>query len=53
MAQMEGQLADELSYANSEVLRAVVLKRHLVDKVKKEPEGATRLVQSWVRQGAP
>jgi len=27
------------------------LKRHLVAKVKKEPEGASRLVQTWVRQG--
>jgi len=53
MAQMEGQLEEELSQTNSNVMRAVVLKRHLVDKVKKEPEGATRLVQSWVRQGAP
>ena len=51
LAQMEGQLEQELSQTSSEVLRAVVLKRHLVDKVKKEPEGATRLVQSWVRQG--
>lgn len=51
MAQMEGQLERELSQTSSEVMRAVVLKRHLVDKVKKEPEGATRLVQSWVRQG--
>jgi flagellar M-ring protein FliF len=51
LAQMEGQLEQELSQTSSEVLRAVVLKRHLVEKVKKEPEGATRLVQSWVRQG--
>jgi flagellar M-ring protein FliF len=51
LSQAEGQLEDELSQANSEVMRAVVLKRHLVEKVKKEPEGATRLIQSWVRQG--
>ena len=48
---MEGDLQHELSEANSEVMRAVVLKRHLVDKVKKEPEDATRLIQSWVRPG--
>ncbi len=49
---MEGELQRELSETNSEVMRAVVLKRHLVEKVKKEPEDATRLIQSWVRQVA-
>jgi flagellar M-ring protein FliF len=51
MAEMEGELQRELSETNSEVMRAVVLKRHLVEKVKKEPENATRLIQGWVRQG--
>jgi flagellar M-ring protein FliF len=50
MADMEGALAQELSATDSEVMRAVVLKRHLVDKVRKEPAGASRLIQSWVRQ---
>ena len=50
IADLEGELQLELSETNSEVMRAVVLKRHLVDKVKKEPENATRLIQSWVRQ---
>ena len=52
IAEMEGELQHELSETNSEVMRAVVLKRHLVDKVKKEPAGASRLIQSWVRQDA-
>jgi flagellar M-ring protein FliF len=52
VAEMEGELQKELSESNSEVMRAVVLKRHLVEKVKKEPENATRLIQGWVRQGA-
>ena len=52
IAEMEGDLQQELSETNSEVMRAVVLKRHLVDKVKKEPAGASRLIQSWVRQDA-
>lgn len=53
VAEMENELQRELSETNSEVMRAVVLKRHLVDKVKKEPENATRLIQGWVRQGSP
>ena len=50
VAQIENELQKELSETSSEVMRAVVLKRHLVDKVKKEPENATRLIQGWVRQ---
>jgi flagellar M-ring protein FliF len=53
VAEIEGELQRELSETNSEVMRAVVLKRHLVEKVKKEPENATRLIQGWVRQGTP
>jgi flagellar M-ring protein FliF len=49
-AEVEGDLQRELSEMSSEVTRAVVLKRHLVDKIKKEPESATRLIQGWVRQ---
>jgi flagellar M-ring protein FliF len=51
ISEMEEELQRDLSDTNSEVVRAVVLKRHLVEKVKKEPEGASRLIQSWVRQG--
>jgi flagellar M-ring protein FliF len=51
VAEFENELQRELSETNSEVMRAVVLKRHLVEKVKKEPENATRLIQGWVRQG--
>jgi flagellar M-ring protein FliF len=50
VAEMETELQRELSETNSEVMRSVVLKRHIVEKVKKEPENATRLVQGWVRQ---
>jgi flagellar M-ring protein FliF len=49
---IERDLERELSESGSEVKRAVALKRHLVNKVKKEPEGATRLIQSWVREKA-
>ena len=51
IAELEDELQKDLSDTNSEVMRAVVLKRHLVNKVKREPEGASRLIQTWVRQG--
>lgn len=47
---LENELHRELVESNSEVMRTVVLKRHLVEKIKKEPESATRLIQGWVRQ---
>jgi flagellar M-ring protein FliF len=41
----------ELTDITSEVKRTVVLKKQLVEKIKKNPEAASRLIQSWVRQG--
>ncbi len=49
---IERELERELSETGSEVARAVALKRHLVDKVKREPDGASRLIQSWTRERA-
>jgi flagellar M-ring protein FliF len=40
-----------LNSANPEAKRAAALKRQLLDKVKAEPVAASRLVQSWIRQG--
>jgi len=40
----------EMADTESEVKRAIALKRHLVDKIKTEPAAASRLVQNWVRQ---
>jgi len=48
--ELERELEQELSETGSEVARAVALKRHLVDKVKREPDGASRLIQSWTRE---
>lgn len=45
-----GDLSQELADTSSDVKRAVVLKRHLVDKIKTEPAAASRLVENWVRQ---
>ena len=47
--QSEANLQNELDSTSSEVKRAVMLKKHLADKVKKEPQGASRLIQNWVR----
>jgi len=43
--------AGELTDINAEVKRTVVLKNELVEKIKKNPEAASRLIQNWVRQG--
>jgi hypothetical protein len=34
----------------TEAKQAVLLKRNLLEKVKKEPATASRLVQNWMRQ---
>jgi flagellar M-ring protein FliF len=51
----EGEGADEgfleeLTGINTEVKRTVLLKRQLVEKIKKNPEAASRLIRNWVRQ---
>lgn len=47
---IEALLEKEMGETSSDVKRAVMLKRHLVDKVKKDPTVATRLVQNLMRQ---
>ena len=44
------EVGEEPTDTNSEVKRALALKRHLVDKIKTEPAATSRLVQNWVRQ---
>jgi flagellar M-ring protein FliF len=46
---LEGELHKELSATSSDVKRAVILKRHLVERVKNEPVVASRLIQNWIR----
>jgi flagellar M-ring protein FliF len=51
----EGQVGDEsvpgeLTGINAEAKRTVVLKNQLVERIKKNPEAASRLIQNWVRQ---
>ncbi len=40
----------EFGDLNADVKKTVVLKNQLVEKIKKNPEAASRLIQSWVRQ---
>ena len=44
------KLEEEVGDTGSDVKRVVMLKRDLVDKVKKEPGSSSRLVQNWIRQ---
>jgi flagellar M-ring protein FliF len=50
ISELEEELEKDVSGTSSKVKRAVVLKRYLIDKVQKEPEGASRLIQNWMRQ---
>jgi len=43
--------AEELTDINAAVKRTVVLKNQLVERIKKNPEAASRLIQNWVQQG--
>jgi flagellar biosynthesis/type III secretory pathway M-ring protein FliF/YscJ len=43
-------LQEELSGINPEVNRTVMLKGRLVEKIKKNPEAASRLIKNWIRQ---
>ena len=37
---------------DSSLKKLVILKNHLVDKVKTEPAGASRLIQNWLRESS-
>ena len=43
-----GDVLDELTGVNAEIKRTLVLKKQLVERIKKDPEAASRLIQSWV-----
>jgi len=45
------EVAGELTEINTEVKKTVVLKNQLAEKIKKNPEAASRLIHNWVRQG--
>jgi flagellar M-ring protein FliF len=48
---MDEDLRGELSDINKERKRTVALRGQLVEKIKGNPEAASRLIQSWIRQG--
>jgi flagellar biosynthesis/type III secretory pathway M-ring protein FliF/YscJ len=48
----EDLLLPQLEGSPSEVKQAVALKKNLLEKVKKEPATASRLIQNWMRQEA-
>lgn len=43
----------ELPAGSEDAKRMAALKRNLIDKVKKEPSNASKLVQSWIREVKP
>ncbi len=50
-AALEASLS-QLGDTPLETRQAVMLKRNLLEKVKKEPAGSSRLIQNWMRQEA-
>jgi flagellar M-ring protein FliF len=48
-ASLEASLT-QLGDSPLEAKQAVILKKNLLEKVKKEPAGASRLIQNWMRQ---
>jgi flagellar M-ring protein FliF len=49
-AGLEDSLPPQLEGSPGEVKQAVALKKNLLEKVKKEPATASRLIQNWMRQ---
>lgn len=49
-AGLDGSAPLQLEGSPSEVKQAVALKKNLLEKVKKEPATASRLIQNWMRQ---
>lgn len=47
----DADLEQELNATSSDVQRVVRLKRHLADKVKREPVPASQLVRQWINEG--
>jgi flagellar M-ring protein FliF len=47
----DADLESELNATSSDVQRVVRLKKHLADKVKREPAAASQLVRQWIHEG--
>ena len=50
-AELEAILGKPIGEGEATFKRVSVLKKHLAQKVKTEPAGATRLVQNWLHEG--
>jgi flagellar M-ring protein FliF len=54
LAEGQGELVDGLlkepAEASAEVKKALAIKKQLIERVKKDPEAASRLIESWLRQ---
>ena len=48
---LEEALSNPLVEGDPGIKRLSALKNHLVEKVKTEPAGATRLIQNWLHEG--
>jgi len=48
-ASLNALMPDSSNGAPSEVVNAVTLKKQLASRVKEDPEGASRLIQNWIR----
>jgi flagellar biosynthesis/type III secretory pathway M-ring protein FliF/YscJ len=46
----EDALPPELGESLSEVRKAVLVKKNLLEKAKKEPANFSRLIQNWLRE---
>jgi flagellar M-ring protein FliF len=46
----EAQLREDLGRSNSDVERVIRLKKHLTDKVKREPAQASLLIRQWINE---
>ncbi len=50
-ADLESILGKPLGEGDVTFKKVSALKKHLVEKVKSEPAGATRLIQNWLHEG--
>ncbi|HEY6467779.1 MAG TPA: hypothetical protein VIY69_17390, partial [Candidatus Acidoferrales bacterium] len=49
-AMLANDLDAQLGQTNSQVERVVKMKRHLADRVKNDPIGASQLVRQWINE---
>ncbi len=50
-ADLEGILGQPIGEGDASFKKISVLKKHLAEKINREPAGATRLIQNWLHEG--